>query len=95
MKNFGRVLQFLAHFQPVTEVISHVVAAEGNHGHGVAARDADGAGSGRSGLGGHGGADEHAMLPVARLIDQGGQTFAATAENDGGDGHALGIFPVR
>ena len=53
------------------------------------------AGGGGGGLGGHDGADEHAVLPVTGLIDQRSGLGAAAAEDDGGDGHALGDCQTR
>ena len=44
------------HLDPVTEVVAHVVAAEGQHGHGIAAHHADRAGGRGRGLRAHGGA---------------------------------------
>ena len=72
-----------------------MVAAEGQHGHGVAAGLADLALGGGGLLGGHHGTDEHAVLPVAGLIDQGCGLGPAAAEDDGGDGHAVGVLKLR
>ena len=35
------------------------------------------------------------MVPVAGLVDQGRGLGPAAAEDDGGDGHALGILKLR
>src|SRR5208282_4654337 len=88
VEDFRRVLDFRAHREPVAKIVSHVVAAEGKHGHGIAARDADGACRGGGGFRGHGGADENSVLPVARLIDERRDARAASAENDRGDRNA-------
>ena len=88
----------LAHVQPVLEVVAHVVAAEGQHGHRVAADFAELAELGGGPLRGHRGPDEHAVLPVERLVDQRGQVGPAAAENDRRDRHAvvmLGAERVR
>ena len=58
------------HLEPVTEVVAHVVAAEGQHGHGIAADLADSAGCGRGGFRAHGGADVDAGCPVEGLVDE-------------------------
>ena len=82
----------LFHVQPVLPVVAHVVAAEGEHRHRVAAGLADLA-LGRGGLfGGHDAADEYAVTPVAALVDERRGLGAAAAEHDRGDGHALRIF---
>src|ERR1700722_10632092 len=82
------------HAEPVTEVVAHVIAAEGEHGHGVATYFAGDAGRGRSGLGAHGGADVDAGGPVEGLIDEGHGGGATAAEDEGGDGDAGGVLPV-
>ena len=51
--------------QPVTEIVRHVVAAEGQHGEGVAAQVAHRTGSSSGGLRGHDRTEEHAVIPVA------------------------------
>ncbi len=43
----------------------------------------------------HGGADVNSRAPVESLVDQRNGAGAAAAENDGADGHAVGIFPGR
>jgi len=57
------------HAEPVTEVVAHVVTAEGEHGHGVAADFAKGAAGGCGGFRAHGGADVDAAGPVEGLED--------------------------
>ena len=42
VENLRRVGNLSAHVQPVLEIVAHVVAAEGQHGHGIAPRHADG-----------------------------------------------------
>src|SRR6185312_827280 len=82
------------HAEPVPEVVAHVVAAEGKHGHGVAANPAGGPGGGSGGLRAHGSAGIDASRPVEGLVDEGHGGGAAAAEDDGGDGDAFGGFPV-
>ncbi len=75
------------------EVVAHVVAAEGEHGHGVAADDAGFSGGGGGGFGGHDRAEEDAVLPGEGFLDEGDGGGAAATEEDGGDGDAGGVFP--
>src|ERR1051326_8693259 len=56
MEDPRRFGQAALHLDPVTEVIAHVIAAERQHRHGIAANLADGANNGRSGFRTHGGA---------------------------------------
>ena len=76
-------------------VVGHVVAAEGQHGEGVVAQRA-GLDVGRSSgdLGGHGGADEHAVGGLVLLGNQRDVGGAAATEEDGVNGDTLGGFPV-
>ena len=94
VEDTGQVLDLAAHLEPMGEVISHVVAAEGQHGHGVATHLADRAGGGRSHLGTDGGTEVHAVNPVKGLEDQRHGGGAASAEDHGADAHTRGIFPV-
>ncbi len=82
------------HLDPVPEVIAHVVAAEGQHRHRVAAHLADRAGRGGRHLRAHRRADVDAGAPVEGLVDQRHRRRAAAAEDDGADRHALGLLPV-
>jgi len=84
----------LADGQPVTKVLAHVVAAEGQHGEGVEAEGADLALGGGSHLRGHRGAHEGAVLPVEGLIHEGDVLGAAPAKDDGIDGHALWVLKL-
>ena len=85
----------LADRQPVTEVVGHVVAAERQHRHRVPAQPADLAGGRGGRLGGHRRAEEHAVLPVARLVHERHDARAATAEQHRVDRHARGVLPLR
>src|ERR1700722_10682808 len=71
-------------------VVAEVVSGEGFHGHRVAAHDADGI-RGRGGLfRSNSSPHQYPMQPVARLVYEGGQCSASTAENDGGNGYPAG-----
>src|SRR3954469_14606094 len=87
--------ELLAHVQPVAEVVAHVVAGEGKHGHRVAAQDADLAGRRRRRLGRQRGAEEDAVLPVARLEDERDVPLPAGAEENRRDGNAFRVLPLR
>ena len=50
VEDAGGGFELALHLQPVPEVVAHVVAAEGEHGHGVAADFADGATGGGRGF---------------------------------------------
>ena len=78
----------------MSEVVAHVVAAEGKHGHGIAAQLSDGTGRscGRLRL-----AVAPRNVPCCQLNDFGDERHysgAASAEQDGVDRHALRIFPL-
>ena len=81
----------LAQVQPVLEVVTSVVANEGQHSHRVAANHADSALSSRGGLGGEGNCAEHALLPALGLRNQGDGGLAATTQNDSAQRHTLGV----
>src|SRR4051812_33634793 len=87
--------ELLPHIQPVAEVVAHVVAGEGKHGHRVAAQDADLARRRRRRLGRQRGAEEDAVLPVARLEDERDVPLPAGAEEDRRDGNAFRGLPLR
>ena len=88
----GGCLQPRAHAAASAPVVAEVVAAERLHRHRVAAHDADRAGGGGGGLGGHRGADQHAVLPVARLVDQRRQLAPPAAEDQRRDRHAARVL---
>ena len=88
MVDARRVLQSLAHGQPVRPVVAEVVAGEGLHRHRVAAQHARLADGGGGGLGGDRGADQHAVAPVACFVDERCDAAATTAEHDGRERHA-------
>ena len=95
MKNLRRLWYFLPHLQPVAEIIRHVVAAEGKHGHGVPPRDAYLACRGRGGFARHGCAHEYAVLPVKRFIYQRGHSGSSSSKYERRYRHAFRRFPFR
>ena len=76
------------------EVVAHVVAAEGQHGERVAAHHALGAKSGGGGFRAHGGSHVHAFGPGAGFSHQRHGGGAAAAEDEGVNGHTIGIVPL-
>ena len=72
----GRTGELAAHVEPVLEVVGHVVAAERQHGHGIAAHDADLAGGGGGRLRAHGGARRRRRGPSRGLWKTSGATRA-------------------
>ena len=79
--------------RPVPQVVAHVVAAERQHRHRVAAHHADLAGRRGGGLRAERRAEEHAVLPVERLEHQRDVGPPARAEDDRADRHALRVLP--
>ena len=75
-------------------VVAHVVAAERQHRHRVAAHDADAARRRGGGLRRHDRADKHAVLPVEGLVNERRGLRAAAAKDNGADGHTLGIVKL-
>jgi len=71
------------------EVVAHVISAKGAHGHWVAPHFAELAEMCGRAFRGHRRPEEHAMLPIERLVDQRGQMSAAAAENDRGNRHSV------
>ena len=61
---------------------------------GIAAHHANSAGGGGGGLRGHDGTHEHPVFPVPGLVDQRGSLGPAPAEDDGGQGDALGVVEL-
>src|SRR6185437_10665086 len=83
------------HAQPVTEVVAHMVAAEGKHRHGVAADFAYCPSGGSGGFAAHGGSDVDARRPVEGLVDKRHGCGSTTTEDEGRDGNAVGRLPRR
>ena len=70
------------------EVVRDRIAHEGFHCHGVVTEHADGARRRSRRFGRHDGADEHAVVPIPRLIHERSRGRSSAAEHDGGEGHA-------
>ena len=85
-------VRLLAHVDPVSPIRSHVVAAEGQHGEGIAP-DAGHADGRRSGFRTHGGRHEHAVVPIVGLIDQREGLGQTAAEDESRNRYARRIFP--
>src|SRR5437762_3235102 len=92
-ENFRRIGHLLAHRQPMAPVVAHVVATEWQHRHRIASYDTHRTGSCCCGFRGQCSAQESAMLPIERLIDQRDQFLPARAEEHGADRHAFRFFP--
>ena len=93
VEDAGRAAERALHLDPVAEIIAHVIAAERQHGHGIAADLADFSRRGGGHLRSHGGADIYPGTPVESLVDERNGAGAAAAENDRADGNAGGILP--
>src|SRR5437879_4590143 len=89
-----RWLELRADLEPVCEVITHVVAAEREHGHGVAAELADCARSRGCRFAAGSRAQKSAVLPVEGFSNQGDDARTPATEEDGVDGHAFRILPL-
>ena len=72
-----------------------MIAAERQHGHGVAADLADDSAGGRRHFRAHGGAHVDASAPVEGLVHEWHGGGAAAAEDNRADGHAARVFPCR
>src|ERR1017187_2381315 len=83
----------MLHLEPVAKIRAHMISAEGQHCHGIAANLADIAIGRGSHLRAHCGPDVNAGAPVERLIYQRHQRGAAATENNGTDRHPIGAFP--
>src|SRR4029077_5854086 len=92
-KNLWRIGGSFGHGEPVLPVVSHVVTAEGQHRHRIAAHHAHGAGGGRCSLGGQGGAEKGSVLPIERLINQRDEFLPPRAKQNSADGHSLRLLP--
>src|SRR5690554_1606993 len=95
MENFWRPAHPPTHFQPVTKIISHIIAAERQHGHGIPSYHPDIVRGGGCCLRGHGGPDESTVLPVESLVNQRSDSRPAPAENNRGNRNPFGILPFR
>src|SRR3954447_15114711 len=77
----------------MAEVVTHVISAEGQHCHGIAAHFADRACGGRCRFRAHGGSYVNARTPVECLVNEGHGSGPSSSENNGADGNALRILP--
>ena len=75
----------------MVEVIAHIVATKGEHGHGIAAHESHGSRGGGGHLASHGCPEVDAMNPVKALEDKGHSGGATASENDRADRDALGV----
>ncbi len=66
----GRIGKLPADVEPVIEVVGHVVAAERQHGHGVAANRADIAGGGGRRFRTHRRGEKNPVAPAKSLVNQ-------------------------
>src|SRR5581483_9400031 len=94
-ENLRRILEPFSDSQPMSEVITHVVATEREHRHRVPPHNTDCTGGGCRCLRRHSCAEEDPMLPIERLVDERNQARAATTKENCGDGDTGGIFPFR
>src|SRR5262249_28319724 len=88
-KDTRRVREAAAGFQPVLEIVAHVIAAKRQHGEWIAAHLADFARGRSSGLRSHGRGAIYAIGPVGRLVYQWNSIAAPAAKDEGRDRHAL------
>src|SRR4029077_5571275 len=95
VKDLWRFSQLFAHLQPMAKVIPHVVAAERQHSHRIAADLTNGPDCRRRHFRSHRCADVNSMDPVECLKDQRHRRCTATAENDPADWHPCGIINIR
>src|SRR5436189_2886594 len=79
----------------MAKVIAHVIAAEGKHGHRIAADFSDLAGCCCRHLRSHRGAHINARTPVKRLVDERDCVGTPTTEYDRADWDPGWIFPRR
>src|ERR1700674_2792586 len=77
----------------MTEIVSQVIPAEGEHGHWVPTHLSQGSSGGGSGFTSHRGPGVNSRTPVERLVHQRNGVGAAAAENDCTNRHAFWILP--
>src|ERR1700735_4705577 len=83
-----------AHPEPVRKVVAHVVAAKCEHGHGIAAKLSHFSRNGGGGLAAYCCTQKSTVLPIESFCDEGDNSGAPSAEQDGIDGDAVRIFPL-
>src|SRR5580700_1240686 len=77
----------------MTEVVAHVIAAEGKHGHRIAANSAYRTCCCRGSFRSHCCSDVHSGAPIESLENEWHGGGSAAAKDNGADGNAAGIFP--
>src|ERR1700676_482194 len=77
------------------EIVTHMITAEWQHGHGIASNFSEGSGGSGSHLRPHRGANVNTCAPVERLVNQRHGGGAAAAEDDRADEYALRVLPGR
>src|ERR1035437_2801439 len=82
------------HLDPVPKVVAHVIAAERQHGHGVATDFADWRSCGCGRLRPHRRAGVDAGRPVESLVDKRHSGSAPGSREACGAGHAVGVLPA-
>ena len=92
VEDLWTILALLAHVKPMLEVISHIVATEGDHSHRIVTYYANCTGCCSGGFGSHNGADEYAVFPVACFIDQWSSLCTSATEDDSRNWNALLVF---
>jgi len=91
----GSLGDLLAHCDPVTEVVTHIVTGERKHCHRIAANYTDSAGSGCGSLGCHDRTNEYTVLPVSGFVYKGSSLSTAAAEYDSGNGNTVNGVELR
>ena len=90
---FGHFSVGFVHFQPMVDVAAGVVTEERARREGIVHEVVTAVLSGSRSLWTDRSADEDAVLPVERLVDEGDAARATSTEDDGVDGHSAGILP--
>ena len=91
MEDLRRIGDALAHLEPMTEVVTHVISGKRTHCHRIAAYYTDCTGGCCRSLGCHDRSDKGSILPTCRLIYQRSSLCTAPSEYDRGNRHALRI----
>ena len=92
---FGGLVTVRPDVEPVLEVVAHVVAAEREHRHGIAAQHAGLARRRGSGFRRERRAEKDAVLPVLRFVDERHALLPARAEHDRVERHAVRVLELR
>ena len=84
-----------AQFQPILKVVAHVVAAERQHGHRIAPRDAERARRRGGCLRSERRADVNAVIPIQCFVNERRKFRSASAKNERRNRDSLIVFPMR